>query len=888
MFKKNAWIAGLIAVLAIMFVGCVDPYEPPPSEGEWGVVADFQELIKDVDPQVLTPAKWNEIFDGTPFRMCGESSGTFEIISVGGKKALRIHTISDNWGVGFDARHFSDAASNVVGVDFKVGDKIFFKGKADTAPDGYGVVLNTKGQAGLEKVGNWACAAGDFDVELELTVADVAAMVGNSYKNSLRIHREGSQDANRQIAFQVEEFRVEGFRKTGEGGVVEPPEDPYFPGKGSYEVPADTSTYNTSFYVDLNEAQKSALSGKPEGAVSKIEKGKATIGFTAAPQVVYIPFTDDQAAFVKSAAERGFTVNITINGSYTDNSPNTSTTIYRWALTNGEGSSWATFNLVDHNTTFFNTSFALSNFGNQNRDPKGFLFQAAGGAGGATQSGFTSSTLVINSILISVTGSASAATEITSLKFTIAWGYVNANAPYQGLTAPTAVTATGTGYDGALTWSPALPASGKFAPLTQYTANIVVTPKVGYYFGVIPSESFGLEGDPDDGYDLVVTTNVTVNTNKAVFDPASKTVTYTFPGITGASLDPINRPEYNGTKLTVRTIYPGLDTTTDADEVTATNGDIAYKAGNNGFIFRSLGAGGGYQEEYPKFKITLTNDVVENGRIKFSYKGIDGDIGWKDVGIAICTEEPTGDVNINSDKVLNEEGDDISVWIWKENYANNGQSEMVFTATLADGLEAGEYWIVITMHGGKRKSFEVYDISFLPTPPTFVNVKVGAATQEVVPVAVKGSVEMLDGSVGFIQRRASDGGYQGGYAYFPVDLGEGKSITDYTSVKVTIFGSGTDCRYKGAGVVVKKGGTALSGDIKDNAGNALSNLLQNNGYPEAGETVTRTWSIASANTNGGGCVIDDDVGDEQNVFISIYVHAPATAVYTITSIELIE
>jgi hypothetical protein len=643
-----------------------------------------------------------------------------------------------------------------------------------------------------------------------------------------------------------------------------PPEPPLFEGKGSYVVPAAISAYNTSFYVDLNEVKDAnGVSGGNPGGLKKIEEGKITVGFTKSQQVFYIPFTADQAAFVKNASERGFTVDVTINGSYPADG------LFRWTFSNGTGASWATYTLFTQANTTFGTATTLTSFGNQNRDPKGFLFQARNAAG--NDSSDLTTTLVINSILVEVTGSpALTASEITELEFTVDFGYDGIDGPYAGATAPTEVKAvTGAGYEGALTWTPAL-TGGKFAPLELYTASIVVTPKLGNYFGIV--------------------TSATLNTEDGIFNPASRTLTYTFPDFTGADSDPLKRPEYSGTELVVSALTPaGVATTPTASTVSARNGNIAFKADDSGFIFRSLGAGGGYQEEYPKFKVNV-GALVAGSRIRFKYKGIEGDVGWKNVGIAICTAEPTGDVNITSlGPVKNgtpPSGDAIGNVVWNDSYANSGLEEMEFTATLEDAVAAGDIWVVITMHGGKRKAFEVYDIRFLPPPPTFVNVKVGAATQEVVPVGVGATVEMLDGSIGFIHKRPdSDAGdYQNSYIYFPVNLGTDKTIADFASVNATIEATGgTDTNYKKAAVFVK--GVAFTGEIT-----AAMRAYLSTGY---GGTLgysngvnDNEWPVTIPATNE--CAFyADDTATGNNVFICIYIHAPKGQTYTITNIELV-
>jgi hypothetical protein len=651
-----------------------------------------------------------------------------------------------------------------------------------------------------------------------------------------------------------------------------PPEPPLFTGKGSYKVPA-SGTFNTSFYVDLNEVKESAASGGSPGGLNKIEEDKITAEFTAANQNIYIPFTDEQAAYLQNAGDKKFTIEVTINATYTGS------TNYRWTLVNGTGSSWATYELFNQsNTTFGNPNVMGTYSGNpstlkpgvtnQGTIIKGFLFQARDNASGVT------SKIELESILIEVSGTGTDPNELTGFEFEIDWLYDDIDAPYAGANVPTKVTGENFGtptapvyyYDGAITWTPA-PVGGKFVPMTQYTANIVVTPKLGNYIGIVDS------------------TTVTVDTNPAVFLPASRTVTYTFPKDTGINSEPAKRPEYSGTKLTV-SITNASDVTSsiDATEVKAKNGIIGYKADNSGFIFSSQGAGGGYQEEYPKFKINLNATLAANSTIMFKYKGIDGDIAWKNVGIAVCTAEPTGDVNITSTDPVKNGSTNVGNVIWKGSYENDGQKEIEFEAPISAAITAtSDLWFVITMHGGQRKAFEIYDIRFLPPPPTSVKVKVGDADQSVVPVAMGDgtTVKMLYSSLGYTYKKAQ---WATGYVYFPVDLGAGKTISDYASVKVTISGSGSDANYKSAGVIVR--GVAFTGGALTQANEAnLGTTWDGVGGYSSG-SVEREWAIIATPVAGGACIVEDSATGK-DVFICIYVHAPVDQTYTISNIELV-
>jgi len=468
MFKKNAWIAGLLAALAILFVGCLDPLveeEEDPNAVET-VVVDLQEIIKDLPPQVFTSASWNAVFDGTPFRMCGEDNGKFEIVAVaGGKKAIKISNISADWGVGLDARHFSDSASKVVGINFKAGDVVNIKGKVAA---GSALIMNVKGQAGEKKLGGdvngWSSGtdAADFDDEVTVTADDVTEMRNNSFRNSLRIHRGSPAGSGRMAEFQIEEFKVTGLRSAGDVEPPEPePEPPYaVTDKGAYTVPTATGR---EIYLDLNEMIKHALTAADTELEASVDATKLTVVFNKSGDTIFIPFTAAQKTALLGAAND---YDVTIVGTGTVNC--------RWTLGPNATANW---NVTGDSTTSgpnyspkegaFSAGLTQNHKIRSDRDPanlNGFILQARNWAADATEEAIT---ITITSIKI-------------AYKLPVLYmGDINLvlNSPVTGATAQDKLT--GTQWVGTVTWTPAL-TGGKFAGETVYAATIVISPAAGY------------------------------------------------------------------------------------------------------------------------------------------------------------------------------------------------------------------------------------------------------------------------------------------------------------------------------------------------------------------------------------------------------------------------
>jgi hypothetical protein len=79
-----------------------------------------------------------------------------------------------------------------------------------------------------------------------------------------------------------------------------------------------------------------------------------------------------------------------------------------------------------------------------------------------------------------------------------------------------------------------------------------------------------------------------------------------------------------------------------------------------------------------------------------------------------------------------------------------------------------------------------------------VKIKVGSAVQTVEVDAVKGTITYLDDKTGFIYEATDpdSGGYGNEFPKFKVDLGAGKNLTDYESLKITYQGISGDVGWK--------------------------------------------------------------------------------------------
>jgi len=455
MFKKNLWIAGLIAVLAIMFIGCVDEYVPPAPEGEIVTVLDMQEVLKDAPLGVLTNATFSEVFDGTPFKPAGAvGSGVgIEIINAGGgKKGLKVSP-TETWGSGIDVRDIATADGNT-GVDYQIGDEIYIKGNA-------GASFQLTHGGGAYAFFDWHPAGGDFEETFTMTkkeVDDAKLAVPPNRPATIRINNDTS---NRNAVFTITELVIKGYRKTGSGSEPPPPPPPppdySIPGSG-YAPPAGTLPVN-EFYLELGKAQFSKLNGD-DNPTATISATKLSVTFNKNPQTIYIPFSDALKNLIKSAGDAGYKITVTIDATIGGLGG------YRWAITNGETSGWATSNIISTNLTGDLTTL----IGNQNSDPNGFLFQCNNNTFGTG--------VDITSIKFAFVGGSNPPTAITTAQKDIKITF-----PLAGW-APSSTIASD-GVSGSVKFMPA-PAlfGGKFAKSTQYYAIITVTPKLGVFVPV--------------------------------------------------------------------------------------------------------------------------------------------------------------------------------------------------------------------------------------------------------------------------------------------------------------------------------------------------------------------------------------------------------------------
>jgi len=154
----------------------------------------------------------------------------------------------------------------------------------------------------------------------------------------------------------------------------------------------------------------------------------------------------------------------------------------------------------------------------------------------------------------------------------------------------------------------------------------------------------------------------------------------------------------------------------------------------------------------------------------------------------------------------------------------------------------------------------------------------GPNTMQVVP---KSALIETDTTVDVTE----EGGYtwtsknwDSGFVVVPITLPTGKAISDYTSIKVTITGSGSGYSYKKAGVFVAD--TAADITVRETglADGTPDWNSTDTGYGDG--TQTKTFTIA------GGHVIDTSTSNTP--YICIFVRAGGGATYTFKDIQIIE
>jgi hypothetical protein len=475
MFKKNAWIVGLLMGLAIMFVGCVDVFVD--EDGEPTEVFNLQDYLADAPIGVIAnDDAWTEIFGDSPFMMCGgPSNGEYSVISEKGVKKIKVDKMGPTWGVGFDLY-------NDKGANFKDGDEFYIKGK--TSAGGLIANITTSGEKRLGDV-DLAESGGDFEQTLTLAAGNAGSIRTGSPK-ALRIHYKNNNGSERKGFIIIEELTLNGKRKAGEGGpVVEPPLPPPPPLSTVYQVPVGSGN---TFYMNLNDWETVGTAVNSTKVTGTLAASKITLGFVENGQRVNFKFDGTQ---LNKILDSPTNIKVTIAGSETG----TGTARFRYHFGDpNAGGSWNATNTAD--TMDFDDLVAIGEktlvwSGNFSASTAAyFIIQAQNPASGD----FTGTTIEIESIKITVNPPA----ELDAIALTLAQ-------PIAGIAAPTSLD--GTGFTGAISWSPALTDKGKFKTSTVYYANVVISPKSGYTVKY-PSP-----------------TTITVNDANAYYNPATKAVT---------------------------------------------------------------------------------------------------------------------------------------------------------------------------------------------------------------------------------------------------------------------------------------------------------------------------------------------------------------------------
>jgi len=619
MFKKNIWIVGLLTALAIMFVGCVDPALEDNS-GVETVVFDLQEVIDGLPAGIIaTDDDWSAIFKDTPFMMCGgPANGEYSIIKEKGVTKIKVDKMLQSWGVGFDL--YQDAKPDAcIGAKFRAGDTLYIKG---TSVKGLICNANTSGEKRLGDID----LDGAFEETFTLTADQVSAIKGGNPK-SLRIHYKSGVDRQQPII-------IEQIVLTGKRGGNESESQYVIPGNGSYKVPTGTLP-REEFYVDLNGATQAAMNASVE-LDAKLEANKLsfTLAGTNDRAGIYIPFSADVAKAFQGAADAGYSIAVTFDGTVatpTGKDPAN----FRWFITNGSGGDYATTNLVTATGPTAGTSTALAGgtltFFNQNKAVKGFLIQ--------TTSKYTPATTNEDGTPKDAEKDPQAKIEITSIKFkfnanadtigaiTTAQGTITINFPEPGWAPSSAIDSTGV--TGSVKFLPN-PAFGKFEKNTVYRAEITVTPKAGIYIplaGTNLSVKNALYGIPTIAEQETVAVTV--------YDPIAGII-YTAPFTVTGSTDSTSPAEglfdaahgtfTQETGSTIKFNLNGADTATGMLNYIKTNyadavtGTVTVKAGefkeplvDSGadsyqFVKNGLNISGRKGDAYRAIDINLTGD----------------------------------------------------------------------------------------------------------------------------------------------------------------------------------------------------------------------------------------------------------------------------------------
>jgi hypothetical protein len=229
------------------------------------------------------PASRAEAGPIAPLVNAGEIPGhisSFEVVEVGGKKALKYVTVA-NWGPGFDLDNSAFA--------YAEGDTITIKGTA--AGTSVNLALNKNQGSTQTIVGNRITAAGDFTIAATLTAADISMIQTNELKTIRFEDRAGGTTVT------ITQILIEGERPssalatpavtlTGSvlswGAVT---------GATNYIVSANNSVISTQTGLSIDLLY--ALNGKADGSYSVTVVATGTgIRDSAASAAVNYAFTN--------------------------------------------------------------------------------------------------------------------------------------------------------------------------------------------------------------------------------------------------------------------------------------------------------------------------------------------------------------------------------------------------------------------------------------------------------------------------------------------------------------------------------------------------------------------------------------------------------------------
>jgi hypothetical protein len=606
MFKKNAWIVGLLMGLAIMFVGCVDSFVD--EDGDPTEVFNLQSLIAGLPAGPIdNDAAWNAIFDGTPFMMCGgPSNGDYSLIVEKGVTKVKVDNMGPTWGVGFDLY-------NDKGANFKDGDEFYIKGKSSAG----GLIANitTGGEKRLGDV-DLAESAGDFEQTLTLAAGNAGSIRTGSPK-AIRIHYKNNNGSERKGSIIIEELTLNGKRKAGEGALppVEEVDDDDYEIPEVYEIPT-TGLVGDQFYLNLNahltvSPEIGNNDGEKAGSLviptKTLHTNDITIEFTKINQRVIFKFSEEQ---LEKIADGGG-AKVTIDGSVTV-SGSSATDSFRYHI--GDGKTTSNWNASTGNGASAFAILAAENqqsFTTNYKEPKSirhFIFNYRGN----DATGGDKVTVVINSIKFEPIPAKVAELNIGADKLP---------APVAGKEAKTSVETDG--FNGKVIWTPELNSKKRFELSTIYTAKIVLTPKPGYS---LPIELPG--------------TAPTVSGVTAFFNPETRTLTTANFPRTDSKYPPLptgvfwkmtewlvdataSKPvDHNGNNLWDSRPFQfndytprmdiGVDTTAKTVTIPASARDAAYK-GIDIYLTDSEFGNGALDPSIYKVEVTVKGKVTSTG-----------------------------------------------------------------------------------------------------------------------------------------------------------------------------------------------------------------------------------------------------------------------------------